>query len=139
LKKVQGLFMGESTSLCAGAISGGLAGKRILIVEDEFFIALNLQRVLQEAGAWIVGSVPSVDDALDACDREDVDAAVLDVKLWEGSTLAVAAELRRRGIPFVFASAYSQDILPPPFRDRPYLMKPFRDGALVDALVRELT
>jgi DNA-binding response OmpR family regulator len=104
LKNGQGLFMGKSISLCAGAFSSGLAGKRILIVEGESFIALNLQRALKEAGAWIVGSVPSVDDALDACEREAVDAAVLDVKLWEGSTLAVAAELRRRGIPFVFAS-----------------------------------
>jgi two-component SAPR family response regulator len=129
---------GVQSTAQTGGPSGVLAGKRILIVEDEFFIAIDLVSTFKSTGACIVGPVPSPDDALLALDQDKIDAAVLDVKLCRGTVLAVADELRKRGIPFVFASAYTQDVLPPRFLDRPHLMKPFRDEDIVDVLAREL-
>lgn len=86
--------------------SGPLAKRRILLVEDEYLIAVDLVRSFEATGAEVVGPVASVDDALDLLDdTEHLDGAVLDINLQGEMAYAVADALTARGVPFLFASA----------------------------------
>jgi DNA-binding response OmpR family regulator len=81
-----------------------LAGERILIVEDEAFIMLDLKSGLEEAGASKVVEARALREALSLASVEDVSAAILDVRLGSDGSGAVANVLHERGIPFLFYS-----------------------------------
>ncbi|MBE7246447.1 MAG: response regulator, partial [Actinomycetospora chiangmaiensis] len=70
----------------ARPLTGSLAGRRILVVEDEYIIAVEVKRWLLAAGCDVLGPVPSVDQALDLVEDRRPDAAVLDVNLGDGCT-----------------------------------------------------
>ncbi|MDK4740287.1 response regulator (plasmid) [Rhizobium sp. CB3171] len=80
-------------------------GNLVLIVEDEFFIAMELREALIEGGFRVLGPVGSVEDALDLLQDERPDAAVLDVNLDDEKVTPVAILLKSLGVPFVLASA----------------------------------
>lgn len=101
-----------------------LAGKRILVVEDDYLIATDLARTLQAAGASVVGPAPSVDKALALIDAEMVDAAILDVNLNGDKSFPIAEVLHARGIPFLFATGYDCDDIPEAWNGHPCVMKP---------------
>lgn len=103
----------------------GLAGRRVLVVEDEMLIAMAIEETLQGLGCVVVGPVGKVDDALRLANDEALDAAVLDVTIRGGRVYPVAERLIARGVPFVLASGYGEWILPENLRDRPRLTKPF--------------
>lgn len=108
---------------------------RVLLVEDNVIIALDLAELVRETGAEPVGPVASVADALAELGRGGVEAAILDINLGEEDTLAVADELERRRIPFAFATGYSpQDILPPARAGTPVLAKPYSGAEVRDVL-----
>jgi CheY-like chemotaxis protein len=89
-----------------------LAGKRCLVLDDEFLIALDIQQILELAGAKHVASVASASEAMELLRREPkFDLAVLDVKLGgaEGNSLDVAAMLAKAGTPFVFLTGMRVD------------------------------
>ena len=90
----------------------GMSGKRVLIAEDDYFIAKSLARDLKLAGADIVGPVATVADALNLVGVAAVDGAVLDINLRGEMAFAVADALVERGIPFVFSSGYGNEIIP---------------------------
>ena len=77
---------------------------RILIVEDDFFIRIDLESILRDAGAHVVGPCSGIADALAALADGNVTAAILDVRLGRGTVAPVARELTKKGIPFVFYS-----------------------------------
>ncbi|WP_343228112.1 response regulator [Rhizobium leucaenae] len=77
----------------------------ILIVEDEFFIAMDLRAALIKGGFAVLGPVGSVQGAVDLLQNERPDAAVLDVNLGDGKVTPVAVLLQSLGVPFVLASA----------------------------------
>ena len=79
---------------------------RILVVEDEFLIAMELDNILRTAGYEVVGPVPNVSGALHLLVGERPDAAVLDVSLEGEPVTPVAEVLRAMLVPFVLASAY---------------------------------
>ncbi|GLR54270.1 response regulator [Shinella yambaruensis] len=83
---------------------------RILVVEDEIFIAMEIERALTSGGFEVLGPVGSIEDALQLLHREQPDAAVLDVTLRDGRVTAVAALLRSRGVPFLLASAEGRQL-----------------------------
>ena len=103
----------------------GLAGRRILVVEDETLIALSIEETLQRLGCVVVGPVGKLDAALRLAGDEALDAAVLDVTVRGGPVYPVAERLLARGVPFVLASGYGEWALPENLRDRPRLTKPF--------------
>ena len=78
---------------------------RVLVVEDELFIAMEIADVLASAGFVVLGPAASVEDALQLLDNVLPDAAVLDLNLGRDRVTPVAAFLRSREIPFVLASA----------------------------------
>jgi CheY-like chemotaxis protein len=83
-----------------------LEGKRILIVEDEFLIALTASEMLEELGALVVGPAATVNEALALAKTQDIDVALLDLNLYGQSSAVIAAELETRRIPVVFATGY---------------------------------
>jgi DNA-binding response OmpR family regulator len=113
------------------SVESGLAGRRILVVEDEFLIALDLEDALGELGCEIVGPAATVSDAMQLVEAKPPDAAVLDVRLVDGSTAPIALELRRRGVPFLVLTGYErQQVGESVLRDSPMLAKPLQRGAL---------
>ncbi len=83
---------------------------RILVVEDEIFIAMEIERALTTDGFEVLGPVGSIEDALQLLHREQPDAAVLDVTLRGGKVTPVAVLLRSQGVPFVLASAEDREL-----------------------------
>jgi DNA-binding response OmpR family regulator len=79
-------------------------GCRILVVEDDFLIRIDLESILRDAGADIVGPCSGIADALAALADGNMTAAILDVRLGCETVAPVARELTKKGIPFVFYS-----------------------------------
>ncbi|GAA3105978.1 response regulator [Rhizobium viscosum] len=88
------------------------AGKRVLVVEDEFLLADETRKKLNKLGAVVVGPTPRVDHALSLIEDHQIDAAILDVFLSDTLVFPVAERLEELGIPFVFATAYDPSIIP---------------------------
>jgi len=112
-----------------------LALCRILVVEDEYFIADDMARALRELGAVKVGPVPTKEKAFAVVASNDkLDAAVLDINLRGEAAFAVADALKAQGIPFVFATGYAPAHVPSEHRDFPRWEKPFDPHELARAL-----
>ena len=115
-----------------------LAGKRVMVVEDELLVAMLVEDVLAEAGCIIVGPFARVAPALAAALTAAVDIALLDVNIANEMVFPVAHALEARGVPFLFVSGYGRDALP---RDRPdweACAKPFHASELAERLARRL-
>ncbi|OWW00118.1 transcriptional regulator [Rhizobium sp. R72] len=92
-----------------------LAGKRILIVEDEYFVADETRKALVAAGAEVIGPAPSVEIGMSMIDRETPDAAILDIRLEGETVFPIADRLHGLAIPFVFATAHVDADIPEKF------------------------
>lgn len=109
-----------------------LRNRRILVVEDEFFIALDLEMALQAAGAIVLGPVGRVRAGLDLVAREpEISAAVLDVNVAGERVFPVAAALLERSVPFVFATGERPDTIPRCFSGVCVCQKPTASSDLV--------
>jgi DNA-binding NtrC family response regulator len=93
--------MASSTKFDSSWTGSLLKGARVLVVEDDFLILMELETILSEAGAEIAGC-RTVEDALALAAKNGLAAAVLDIRLGRETIAPVARELARRGIPFVF-------------------------------------
>ena len=114
-----------------------LAGRRVLVVEDEPLIAMLLEDMLSDLSVEAAQMADSVPAALEAvAGLEGVDGAILDMNLRGRSVEPVADALADRGIPFVFASGYGADGVVDRHSGAPVLAKPFRKEALEQALIR---
>jgi len=113
-----------------------LSGKRILIVEDEFMIAMLLEDLLAELECVIAGVAARPAEAFKLMNSTKVDAAVLDVNLDGCDSFGIAAALGERQIPFVFATGYGGSRLTPEFTHHPVIQKPYRLHDLSGALQR---
>ncbi|SFB59079.1 Response regulator receiver domain-containing protein [Rhizobium sp. NFR07] len=111
-----------------------LDGKKILIVEDEFFLAVDTAQSLEDAGAHVLGPCGNKDEALRILAEHSPSAALLDINLGDGSDFTVAEALAVRGIPFVFMTGYDLELIPPQFAGVARLQKPMRLRQIVDAL-----
>jgi PAS domain S-box-containing protein len=110
------------------AADGGVAGKghRILVVEDEGLVALQLQADLEDAGHSVVGPARSLAQGLRLAESEDFDAALVDVSLGRDSSAPIADRLLARSVPFAFATGYADSaMLPEHLRRIPRLSKPY--------------
>jgi len=98
---------------------------RVLIVEDEVLVAMDLASVLQRHGYVVVGLAGSVTEALALVRKEEIDIALLDVNLGSKTVEPVANRLAERAIPFGLVTAYPSHIQPQSLRRRPCITKPF--------------
>ena len=112
-------------------------GRRILIVEDEFLIAMELQSVVVRLGGTVIGPFVRLADALAGLAAERPDAALLDIRLQEGTTAPVAEALFARQIPFLVLSGWDRSSLAEPvLLQAPFLSKPAIERDLAAALER---
>lgn len=114
-----------------------LAGRSILVVEDEFFVGLEIVQTLEAAGADVTGPIRSLKDAEDIVAENSFDMAVLDVNLDGKYALNLALDLRRRGTRVVFATAHADDthLFQGEAAAIPRLSKPTRARTLIRALL----
>ncbi len=119
-----------------------LTGKRCLVLDDEYLIALDIQQILEAAGATGVMSVSTAAEALDILSKgSKFDLAVLDIKLGDtaGNSMTVAALLAERGTPFIFLTGMRADeIQAGRFADTPVVEKPYQAPMLIEALRQAL-
>jgi DNA-binding LytR/AlgR family response regulator len=112
-----------------------LSGLRILIVEDNFNIAVGMARLFKARGAEIAGPVATVSDALAQIAKiERIDGAVLDINLRGMLVYPVVDVLRSRGVPMVFITGYEDDAISQDYRDIPSLRKPVAIDRIMDAI-----
>ncbi len=108
-----------------------LCGRRIIIVEDEPLVAMDLESMLTSAGCDVVGSAGTLDAARLLVAQARCDAALLDVNLAGQSVDELAAALTQKNIPFAFVTGYGREGIPPGFRDAVLLNKPFGQNQLL--------
>jgi DNA-binding response OmpR family regulator len=107
---------------------------RILIVEDEPFIAMMLEEYVFDSGCEVADIAHDLRNALTSAATGDVDIAILDISLGADSSFPVADVLANRQIPFVFASGFGASSLPEHHRGRPVLNKPYQYQELLKVL-----
>lgn len=113
---------------------GILAGRKVLIVEDEVIVAFNMECEVEDAGGAVAGPAYSVGEARLLVDG--VDVAILDININGEQIWAIADVLRATGVPFVFASANCQDpnAIPQAYVDVPCFDKPVSMTRLIATL-----
>ena len=112
-----------------------LRGLDILVVEDHYFVATEMTRLLRDLGAEIIGPVACL--PLDAPTRSrSLDLALLDVQIRGGTCFPLVDEMVGRGVPVALVTGYDRDTLPCRYRDLPRLEKPVERADLAAAVLR---
>jgi CheY-like chemotaxis protein len=109
-----------------------LQGRRLLVVEDEPLIGLDIAAALEDAGAKVEGPVGTIEMARAIVERSALDGAFLDVNLNGQGVDEIAQALTRRKIPFAFVTGTGRDGLPAAYRDAVMLSKPFGRQQAID-------
>jgi PAS domain S-box-containing protein len=114
------------TEVAAPVAAPGGRARRILVVEDEALVALQLQEDLESDGHHVVGPARNLEQGISLAVSEAIDAALVDVSLGRETSAPIADELMARNIPFAFATGYADSsILPERLRAVPRLSKPY--------------
>ena len=114
----------------------GLRSRCVLIVEDEYFLANDLERGFKQAGISIVGPVPSLAQAMALVQDKTIDLAVLDIMLDRDKVYDVADALIGRGVPVLFVTGYDRSDIPSRYADVPMCQKPVGADEVIAALSR---
>lgn len=113
-------------------MTGTLAGLRVLLVEDEMLVCMDIEDMLEEFGCKVVGPAARVSEALAILDTEPVDIALLDVNLGREKSYPIADRLTQNGTPFLLSTGYAE--VEPPYDEHLRLQKPFSRKHLTDVL-----
>ena len=120
--------------------AASLHGRRVLIVEDEMLIAMEIERLLERQGCVVLGPAPTIARALALLDQERPDAALLDLNLNGQPATPVAAALSERGVRFVLVTGYGEmQSKEPELQDAPRVDKPVHHQELVRTLAEALS
>ena len=133
LKKV-GLVPSGTKGIWKARLPGALAGCRVLVVEDDYFLADDMKIFLSRAGADVIGPVPTLAAALAGLSGQ-LDAAVLDINLRGEPVWPLADALMLRKVPFIFATSYGPEVIPLAYAAIPHWVKPLNVEGLVGALL----
>jgi CheY-like chemotaxis protein len=115
-----------------------LAGRKVLILEDEVVLALLLEDMLRELGVASVRHVSSLDEATTVIGAQPFDAAILDVNIHGQMSYPVADRLAFAGVPSVFVSGYAREAVPARLANVPFIRKPYVLEDICGALTRVL-
>lgn len=102
-----------------------LSGTRVLLVEDEYYLADDLSRALSQAGAEVIGPVGTLNEAVRKVRERAFDCAVVDMNLRGQLTYSLAEQLKSADVPFIVATGYNQSSLPEWLQGVPLVEKPF--------------
>jgi two-component SAPR family response regulator len=97
---------------------------KILVVEDEWLIALDIQMMIEDQGHRVVGPARNVATAMGLIEDHKIDAAFLDITLGSETSFPIAERLDALAVPVTFVSAYAKEEIPRQFRDFDLLSKP---------------
>jgi DNA-binding response OmpR family regulator len=112
-----------------------LAGLRILIVEDEFLVAMLVEEMLQKLRCEIVGPVSTLEEAVATVRQNRLDGALLDANLNGKNSSPVADELSGHEVPFILVTGYSGHQGDPPLlKCAPRVRKPINLDELADRM-----
>jgi light-regulated signal transduction histidine kinase (bacteriophytochrome)/CheY-like chemotaxis protein len=110
-----------------------------LLVEDSLIIAMDAEDILARLGAARVVTAASIRQAQQELDRDAFEIAVLDVNLGNETSLSIADALRARGVPYIFATGYGEQLrLPPEHEGAQVIQKPYTLASLAHALASAL-
>jgi len=107
---------------------------RVFLVEDEALVAMLLEDMLAELGCVPSCTASSLAEGIEQVASVEADIAIIDVNLGGEPSFPIAERLAARGIPVVFSTGYGASDLPPAWRDRPIVAKPFTTEGLRAAL-----
>ena len=133
---MMGIAMGQEKTQSVQELL--LQGARVLVIEDEYYIADDLRRTLDSAGAKVVGPCSTLANADAAIDRGEFDCAVIDLNLHGESAVPIADRLMREGRSFAIATGYGSDVVPDHLKAVPRIEKPFDPPALLE-IVKQLS
>jgi PAS domain S-box-containing protein len=126
----------EEGGVAPASVGVHTTGKRILVIEDEPLVAMDMSATLSDAGFEVLGPVALVNEALRLIATADFHAVLLDANLGGKPVDAVAAALTRRNIPFAFVTGYGRESLPRAFAAASMLAKPFAERDLLNTTRR---
>lgn len=115
-----------------------LDGLKVLVLEDDFFVGLDLSHMLEDLGGVVIGPMRTIERAEAAVAAGDVDLAILDVNISGRYSFGIAEQLEARKIPVLFVTAYAADdaLFPPSTKAIPRVAKPVQPSTLLQGLRR---
>ena len=127
----------KTRTLQPAATAPAPKGCKILLIEDEALIALQLKLDLEDDGHVVVGPFAQLSDALSAATDSEFDIALIDINLGADNSAPIAEILDRRRVPFAFTTGYNDLIfLPPLLREYPHLTKPYNPADVKDLVAK---
>lgn len=112
-----------------------LGGTKVLVVEDEFYLAMDIAEEIEQAGGTVLGPCRDADASMEQLDAGP-DVAVVDINLGEGPSFVIARTLRTRGVPFLFLTGYDIAAIPTEFADIESVSKSANAARVIDAIAR---
>jgi len=113
-------------------------GQRVLVLEDDYFLAMDAAAALRGAGGTVLGPFADERSALEQVASGNPTAALLDINLGTGQSFETARALARRKVPFIFLTGYDADIIPAEFSTVQRFQKPAESKNLLNCLGRVL-
>jgi len=110
--------------------------RNVLVVEDEWLIALDITMLIEDEGHVVIGPAKSVARAVDLIEDNAIDIAFLDITLGEEKSYPIAEKLAALGVPLTFVSAYNKSDIPSEFQDFDCLSKPVPSDLFRDQLLK---
>jgi DNA-binding response OmpR family regulator len=101
-----------------------LTGRRVLVLEDDYYLSSDAREALTSAGAEVVGPFAREAAALSALEADGINAAIVDINLGSGPSFATARALQKHGVPFLFLTGYDQSTIPDEFASIHRIEKP---------------
>jgi Response regulator containing CheY-like receiver and SARP domains len=119
-------------------VSSPEKSRNILVVEDEWLIALDLRMLVEEEGHVVIGPASTVTGALEMIEAHAIDAAFLDISLGAEKSFPVAEKLKSFNVPLTFVSAYARSDIPEKFHEYNLLPKPLSSALFRQQLLKML-
>lgn len=113
--------------------SANLTGVKVLVIEDEFYLAAELQELIEKAGGTVLGPCPDAPAAMTQL-QADPGCAIVDINLGQGPSFQIAGVLQERAIPFLFLTGYDSAVIPQEFAHIARLEKPVDNFRVIDAI-----
>jgi CheY-like chemotaxis protein len=136
-KSLQKSFHKERIGEIARPTSLAIVGNKILVVEDEPLVAMNLSKSLAELGFSVVGPYSTLAKAAAAAVEMEVDGALLDVNLSGENVYPVADILASKNVPFAFITGYGEEASTSKYTNAPVLQKPVDQRTLQNLLAQK--
>jgi DNA-binding NarL/FixJ family response regulator len=113
-----------------------LSGTSVLVIEDEFYLAMEIKEAIERAGGSVLGPCADATTASSEISRGSPDCAIVDINLGYGPSFEAAGELQRSGVPFLFLTGYDAPTIPRQFAAVLRIEKPAATDRVIEAILR---